>query len=67
MHEIRNALRLTSFSLTFGLDVHVAPLPVLFEGAALLVAATAVVALIGLLYCKQDFRLITNVQDTDNI
>lgn len=59
-------MRLTSFKVTFGLNVHVAPLPVLFEGAALLVAATAVVALIGLFYCKQEFQLFTNEAD-DNI
>lgn len=59
-------MRLTSFRVTFGLNVHVAPLPVLFEGAALLVAATAVVALIGLFYCKQEFQLFTNAPD-DNI
>lgn len=34
-----------------------APLSVLFEGASLLVAATAVVALEGLLYCEQEFQL----------
>lgn len=56
--------RLTSFRVTFGLNVHVASLPVLFEGAALLVAATALVALIGLLYCKQEFQLFTSVQLT---
>lgn len=59
-------MRLTSFRVTFGLNVHVAPLPVFFEGAALLVAATAVVALIGLFYCKQEFQLFTNAPD-DNI
>lgn len=47
--------RLTSLSWTFALNVHMAPLPVLFEGAALLVAATAVVALEGLLHCGQEF------------
>lgn len=57
-------LGLTSFRVTFGLNVHVASLPVLFEGAALLVAATALVALIGLLYCKQEFQLFANVQLT---
>lgn len=59
-------MRLTSSRVTFALHVHVAPLPVLFEGAALLVAATAVVALIGLFYCKQEFQLFTNEPD-DNI
>lgn len=62
----REQMRLTSSSVTFGLNVHVAPLPVLFQRAALLVAATAVVALIGLLYCKQEFQLFTNEPD-DNI
>lgn len=51
---------LTSLSRTFALDVYMASLSVLFEGAALLVAATAVVALEGLLYCEQEFQLITN-------
>lgn len=36
-----------------------APLSVLVEGAPLLVAAAAVVALEGLLYCEQEFQLIT--------
>ncbi len=51
---------LTSLSGTFALNVHMAPLSVLFEGASLLVAATAVVALEGLLYCEQEFQLIPN-------
>lgn len=55
----RDQRRLTSFSMAFGLNVDVAPLPVLFQGAALLVAATAVVALIGFFYCKQEFQLFT--------
>lgn len=52
--------RLTSLSGTFALHVHMAPLSVLFEGASLLVAATAVVALEGLLYCEREFQLISN-------
>lgn len=51
---------LTSLGGTFALNVHMAALSVLLEGAALLVAATAVVALEGLLYCEQEFQLITN-------
>lgn len=45
--------------MAFGLNVDMAPLPVLFQGAALLVAATAVVALIGFFDCKQEFQLFT--------
>lgn len=52
---------LTSLSRTFALNVHMAPLSVLFKGAALLVAAAAVVALEGFLYCEQQFQLITNI------
>lgn len=43
---------LTSLGGTFVLNVDVAPLTVLLQRAALLVAATAVVALEGLLYCE---------------
>lgn len=50
---------LTSLGGTFALNVHMAPLSVFFKGAALLVTATAVVALEGLLYCEQEFQLIT--------
>lgn len=56
-------MRLTSLGVAFGLNVDVAPLPVLFQGAALLVAATAVVALVGLFYCKQKFKLFADEPD----
>lgn len=52
---------LTSLSGTFALNVHMAPLSVLFERAALFVAATAVVALEWLLYCEQRFQVIINI------
>lgn len=48
---------LTSLSRTFALNVHMAPLSVLFERTSLLVAATAMVALEGLLYCKRENRI----------
>lgn len=59
--EMRLSVRrlLTSLGGTFALNVHMAPLSVFFKGAALLVTATAVVALEGLLYCEQEFQLIT--------
>lgn len=60
MFEYEEEMRLlTSISGTFALNVHMAPLPVLFQGAALLIAPTAVVALEGLLYCKTEFQSIT--------
>lgn len=43
---------LTSLGGAFVLHVDVAPLPVLLQRAALLVAATAMVALEGLLHCE---------------
>lgn len=51
---------LTSLSGTFALNVHMAPLSVFFKRAALLVAATAMVALEGLFNCEQEFQLIIN-------
>lgn len=41
-----------------------APLSVLFQGAALLVAAAAMVALEGLLHCEQEFQLGTKTHQT---
>lgn len=58
---------LTSLSGTFALNVHMAPFSVLFEGAALLVAPTTVVALEGLLYCKKEFQLFTSTSNINNI
>lgn len=58
---------LTSLGGTFALNVHMAPLSVFFKGAALLVTATAVVALEGLLYCEQEFQLITKTWNINNI
>lgn len=56
---------LTSLSGTFALNVDVAPLPVLLQRAALLVAATAVVALEGLLDCeRQKLQKITKQAHT---
>lgn len=56
---------LTSLGGTFALNVDVAPLPVLLQRAALLVAATAVVALEGLLYCeRQKLQKITKQAHT---
>lgn len=56
---------LTSLGGTFALDIDVAPLPVLLQRAALLVAATAVVALEGLLYCeRQKLQKITEKSPT---
>lgn len=56
---------LTSLGGTFALNVDVAPLPVLLQRAALLVAATAVVALEGLLYCEsQKLQKITKQAHT---
>lgn len=58
-------LALTSLGGTFALNVDVAPLPVLLQRAALLVAATAVVALEGLLYCeRQKLQKITKQAHT---
>lgn len=48
------AALLTSVGGTFALNVHMAPLSVLLQRAALLVAATAMVALEGLLYCEAE-------------
>lgn len=53
---------LTSLSGTFALNVYMAPFSVLFEGAALLVASAAMVALEGLLYCEKEFQLFTSQQ-----
>lgn len=56
---------LTSLGGTFALDVDVAPLPVLLQRAALLVAAAAVVALEGLLHCeRQELQKITEKSPT---
>lgn len=58
MFEYEEEMRLlTSISGAFALNVHMAPLPVLFQGTALLIAPTAVVALEGLLYCKPEFQI----------
>lgn len=46
--------RLTSFRAGLALDVHMTPLPVFFQRAPLLVAATAVVTLERLLHCWLD-------------
>lgn len=49
---MRPGAALTSLGGTFALHVDVAPLSVLLQRAALLVAAAAVVALEGLLHCE---------------
>lgn len=54
-------MRLTFHSGNFALNVDMAPFSMLFKRAALLVATAAVVALEGLLYCKQEFQLIINI------
>lgn len=58
--ETRLRRLLTFLGRTSALNVHMAPLSVLLEGAALLVTATAVVAFEGFFHCEQELKLNMN-------